>query len=48
MLHIFKRFKSSEIEINEQVWPRNSSDVNVNVTDIILWQGHHDRIMQLN
>ena len=22
--------------------------VNVNVTDTILWQGHHDRVMQLN
>ena len=22
--------------------------VNVDVTDIILWQGHHDRVMQLN
>ena len=23
-------------------------DVNVNVTDTILWQGYHDRVMQLN
>ena len=23
-------------------------NVNVNVTDTILWQGHHDRVMQLN
>ena len=23
------------------------ADVNVNVTDTILWQGHHDRVMQL-
>ena len=22
--------------------------VNVNVTDTTLWQGHHDRVMQLN
>ena len=22
-------------------------NVNVNVTDTILWQGHHDRVMQL-
>ena len=26
----------------------NNYSINVNVTDTILWQGHHDRVMQLN
>ena len=27
---------------------RGTVNVNVNVTDTIIWQDHHDRVMQLN
>ena len=44
-----KLFKSiSMCEFLEIGWEGIPCLVNVNVTDTILWQGHHDRVMQLN
>ena len=45
-----------EVYVDETVWMRMhwmrlmyvDENVNVNVTDTILWQGHPDRVMQLN
>ena len=49
-IHVMHPKNNQYIRINKQKaeFIGDMKNVNVNVTDTILWQGHHDRVMQLN